>query len=226
MIPTGLYFRKSTLLQAQWLSSRDQEVVRLHMTPLMLTWIQRAGMTSRTLAGKQPVNEANAVVATEETSHILVRNILIAQTKSEVTMNSDSLTLIQEILQALDKQELARTEPIQKKEILSKIQSVFIKGNPRAWWASLISKPKIQTYNDNTGYLHLCELAPNQEEDVWLIADEDNEEKFLFSLPLNCIPSVLDDCRYFEYYIVNKQLKWMIAENDHGDLIFCNAPEL
>ncbi|WP_217190152.1 DUF6756 family protein [Pseudomonas shirazica] len=145
--------------------------------------------------------------------------------KSEVTMHLNFLTFAEEISQAFDKQQLSRVEPTHKKEILSKIQSTFIKGNPRAWWTSLRSKPNIQNFDDNTGYLHLCELAPKPLEDVWLIADEDNEEKLLFSLPFKNIISILDDCRHFEYYIVDKQLSWMIAENDHGDLIFCSAPE-
>ncbi|MFJ4456723.1 DUF6756 family protein [Pseudomonas sp. NPDC089392] len=139
-------------------------------------------------------------------------------------MNQESLTLIEELHQAFSKQQLLRTEPKHKKEVLLKIQSAFIKGNPRAWWTSLISKPKIHTFENNTGYLHLFELVPGPIENVWFIADEDNEEKLLFCLPLKKIPSILEECRYFEYYIVDKQLSWMIAENDHGDLVFCSAP--
>lgn len=99
-------------------------------------------------------------------------------------MYSNFLTFVEEISQALDKQQFSRIEPMHKKEILSKIQTTFIKGNPRAWWTSLRSKPNIQNFDDNTGYFHLCELAPNPLEEVWLIADEDNNEKLLFSIPL------------------------------------------
>lgn len=58
-----------------------------------------------------------------------------------------------------------------------------------------------------------------------VIADEENEEKLVFSPPLKSIASILEECRHFEYYIIDKQLRWMIAENDHGDLIFCSAPD-
>ena len=191
----------------------------------MLTWTQIVGMINHMLVGRQQANEANAVVATEEISHIQARSIRTVQMKREAIMHSNSKTLIEEICQALDKQELSSAQPTYKNEILSEIQSTFIKGNPRARWSSLLSKPKVQQLEDNTRHLHLCELVPPPAEDVWLIADEDNEEKFVFSVPLMSIPSILDECRYFEYYITDKKLSWMIAENDHGDLIFCNAPE-
>lgn len=80
--------------------------------------------------------------------------------------------------------------------------------------------PKIYTFNDNSAYLHLDEVAPPTTGDVWLIVDEDNDEKFVFSLPLSKIKKIIEECRYFEYYIVDKNLKWLLAENDHGDLIF------
>lgn len=80
--------------------------------------------------------------------------------------------------------------------------------------------PKIYTFGDNSGYLHLTEVAPPTTDDVWFIVDEDNDQKFVFSLPLSEIKNIIEECRYFEYYIVDKKLKWLLAENDHGDLIF------
>ena len=67
-----------------------------------------------------------------------------------------------------------------------------------------------------------AEVAPPTTDDVWLIADEDNEEKLLFSLPLSKIKSILEECRYFEYYIVDKNFTWLLAENDHGDILISN----
>jgi hypothetical protein len=106
-----------------------------------------------------------------------------------------------------------------KDEVLSAIESIFVKERPRAWWLSLKAKPKIHTFTDNSAYLHIAEVAPPTTDDVWLIADEDNEEKLLFSLPLSKIKSILEECRYFEYYIVDKNLTWLLAENDHGDIL-------
>lgn len=138
-------------------------------------------------------------------------------------MTHTNLTLPEELLKAFEDQEIPYEEPSDKIKILSEIQSKFIIGNPRAWWMSLATEPTIQAFDDNTGYLHLCELAPAHSGDIWFVVDEDNEDKLIFSAPLNKIPSVLENCRFFEYYVVDKDLKWVIAENDHGDLLLSQA---
>ena len=35
--------------------------------------------------------------------------------------------------------------------------------------------------------------------------------------------ATIENSRFFEYYIVDKELNWMVAENDHGDLLFIEA---
>jgi len=138
-------------------------------------------------------------------------------------MTDTDFTLPEELLKAFEDQGISYKEPTRKIEILSEIQAKFIIGNPRAWWISLSTAPTVRTFHDNTGHLHLCKLAPDHSGDIWFIIDEDNEEKLIFSAPLNKIPSVLENCRFFEYYIVDKDLKWIIAENDHGDLLLSQA---
>jgi hypothetical protein len=143
--------------------------------------------------------------------------------KSEAEMLQGFSAVVEERALAFEKQKLLYEEPARKTEILSEIQARFIKGNPRAWWSSFLSKPIMQSFDDNSGYLHVCNFVPPSTDNVWLIVDEDNEAKYLLSLPLRKVPSVLEECRFFEYYIVDKQLNWMMAENDHGDLMLSSA---
>lgn len=125
-----------------------------------------------------------------------------------------------EIESALIAAGLANNEAEDKDRVLSIVEATFVKDKPRAWWTSLAVEPKIYTFNDNSAYLHLTEVAPPTTHDVWLIVDEDNDKKFVFSLPLSEVKNIIEECRYFEYYIVDKNLTWLLAENDHGDLIF------
>jgi hypothetical protein len=80
-------------------------------------------------------------------------------------------------------------------------------------------QPEIYEQPDKLGHLKILQIAPKTHEDVWLIADEDNEEKIILGLSIELIPSVLEECYYFEYYITPKDLSWLLAENDHGDLL-------
>ena len=100
--------------------------------------------------------------------------------------------------------------------------TAYVDGEPRAWWASLKEKPTVLQYDGDSGYLHLAELAPSSTRDVWFIVDED-EEKFIFDAPIQVISEVIKECRFFEYYVVPKDFSWMLAENDHGDLLFVTS---
>lgn len=107
----------------------------------------------------------------------------------------------------------------EKNTLVRSIEKKYIRGNPRAWWTSMQRQPKTYEQPDSQGHLKILQIAPKTHEDVWLIADEDNEEKIILGLPIELIPSVLEECYYFEYYITPKDLSWLLAENDHGDLL-------
>ncbi|EKN1469811.1 hypothetical protein PWK59_004616, partial [Salmonella enterica] len=57
----------------------------------------------------------------------------------------------------------------------------------------------------------------------FLIADEDNEQIYVYNVPLNSLPEIIENCRYFEYSVADHELSWLICENDHGDLIVCST---
>lgn len=151
-------------------------------------------------------------------------SILIDQTRNSKGGSemgkTDADGLRAELSAALRKCGLSDQEPNNKQEILEKIQDAFVVGNPRAWWTNLKIKPIVRNYEGDSGYLHIGELAPSSEESVWFLVDEDNEEKFLFDVPLHAVPEIIKECRYFEYYIAAQDLQWLLAENDHGDLLF------
>jgi len=118
---------------------------------------------------------------------------------------------------------LSDQQPGNRAELLEKIKSTFFDGNPRAWWANFKVKPTILRYEDDSGYLHLAELAPSSARNVWFVVDEGNEEKFIFDAPIEAISEIIKECRFFEYYVVSKDFSWVLAENDHGDLLFVTS---
>ena len=112
--------------------------------------------------------------------------------------------------------------------LMAKIKGKFISGEPRAWWLSLKHDVNILSYDNNAGYKDIPDVVKKNftHRDfarVILIVDEDNENKFLFKIPLNSLPCIIEACRYFEYYVVAEDLSWLIAENDHGDLLICSS---
>ncbi len=128
--------------------------------------------------------------------------------------------LSEELKAAFELVEINIEEIPNREEILQKIKNKFVKGNPRAWWTHLRRSPDVYHFENNTGYLYLENLAPPLTENVFFIVDEDNEIMHLYKIPLKKIKSVIAECRYFEYYVVSEDFSWLIAENDHGDLLF------
>lgn len=114
-------------------------------------------------------------------------------------------------------------------EIMSKIKNKYVEGNPRAWWLSLKNKVETIPYEDNSAYKNIPALIKGRYPEtissiVYFIADEDNESLYLYRIPLEKLTLIIEECRYFEYYIVSSELSWMVCENDHGELILCSAP--
>lgn len=114
-------------------------------------------------------------------------------------------------------------------KIISEIKHTYVNGNPMAWWLSLKNRQNTFTYTDNSGYKNILRIVSEIfndkktiNENVFFIADEDNECMYLYNIPLQSLAGIIENCRYFEYYIVAHDLSWLICENDHGDLIVCS----
>ncbi|MNV85064.1 hypothetical protein D3C71_1789860 [compost metagenome] len=140
-------------------------------------------------------------------------------------MNPDADDFRGELSTALKKCGLSDQQASNRDALLEKIQKKFFVGNPRAWWTSFKRRPIVLQCEDDSGYLRLAELAPSSATDVWFVVDECNEEKFIFNVPLHAVAQVIKECRYFEYYVVSPDFSWLLAENDHGDLLFVTDAE-
>ncbi|CAK7043281.1 MAG: hypothetical protein CITR_01854 [Citrobacter freundii] len=115
-------------------------------------------------------------------------------------------------------------------QIISEIKDIYVNGNPRAWWLSLKHRQHIYSYTDNSAYKNISQIVHKQFNEsnvinkyIFLIADEDNEQMHVYNIPLNSLSDIIESCRYFEYYVVDHKLSWLICENDHGDLIVCST---
>jgi len=127
-------------------------------------------------------------------------------------------SLLDELLLSLS-QNNCGSQILPPEKILNEIHSKFIKGSPRAWWNGLENKIEAHRFDDNSGYKALPEYFDGCGDFVFLIADDDNEEKYVFEVKIQCLTKVLEECRFFEYYVAPVDLSFLICENDHGDVI-------
>lgn len=119
----------------------------------------------------------------------------------------------------LPSSELRRCGDGEAAAVLSKATETFVRDNPRAWWLSLKTPFKSVAYDQGNAYEHLEEYLPADENRCWFIAENDGNVLPVFEGTLTSVKRLLEECCFFEYYLVGKNFDWLIIENDHNELI-------
>jgi hypothetical protein len=126
-----------------------------------------------------------------------------------------------EIIEAIHKlkleNEVLEIMNIEKDELLNKIKDEFVVGNPRVWWLSFKKKSKNYIFNDEFQYKRINQFF-KENEICYFISEFD--DLFLFKTSVKNIIELINECSFFEYYIVNLELSNLLCETDHGDLLF------
>jgi hypothetical protein len=97
-------------------------------------------------------------------------------------------------------------------------QSRYVIGNPSAWWMDL-SRPCAHYDSSTTS---LSDVLPAREGQVFLIP-ESNAVPVVYEIEAAHLEAILADCPYFEYYIVDLNFRWLVAESEHNVFFVCHA---
>ncbi|QSQ21766.1 hypothetical protein JY651_42550 [Pyxidicoccus parkwayensis] len=130
-----------------------------------------------------------------------------------------------EILQAVDTIGLGEADwqkltPAQAREVVGRAKDAFVRGEPRAWWLSLNHEPAVFPYPKGDAARHLLEHVPVSEGWCWFVPECDEEQYPVFKVRIERIPRVLLECSFFEYYLVGREMDWLLIENDHNEIYF------
>ena len=138
------------------------------------------------------------------------------------------LNIIQEIKTIIQQNEFPTHEikvcgDFEAKNIFEKAKDIFVVGNPRVWWLSLKYPFNSFPYEDAKGYENLRKYIPN-EKSFWFIPEiEDN--LFVAEVTIIAIEKLIGECSFFEYNLVGKKYDWLIAENDHNEILVCKSEQ-
>ncbi len=124
----------------------------------------------------------------------------------------------------LPAKELQQWDNSKASSIIQQIKSIFVMGNPRAWWMSLKKPISIFVIDDSYGISgsvdYLNEFLPSKEPFFLFIPENETGEYVVFQATLKAIKEILLECPSFEYYLLPVNLKWILCENDHhGEII-------
>jgi len=88
------------------------------------------------------------------------------------------------------------------------------------WWESFRTEHSSLYFENGDGFLKLTEICPDPGENVWFVAESITLPLFpVYEGTVEAIQRILGECHAFEYYLVNKDFRWLVCENHH-DVVF------
>lgn len=141
--------------------------------------------------------------------------------KESVMDNKDQI--YSELINAI--QELGIAEQVSeligdnKISILKEIKEKFVADNPRVWWLSFKKKPQNYVFEDEFQYKRIVDFF-NENEICYFVTELD--DLHVFKTSIKNIIDMINECSFFEYYVVNLNLTNLLCETDHGDLLLIN----
>lgn len=107
------------------------------------------------------------------------------------------------------------------KQIVQAVQIHFVNSENRRWWWEDFKFPSVTShFTDGRGFQQLALIVPDPTEKVWFIAEEDSLASYpLYEADTLTIQLVIGECYAFEYYVVDKDFRWLVCENHHNVIL-------
>jgi hypothetical protein len=103
----------------------------------------------------------------------------------------------------------------------AKIQAAFVDIPGRRWWWEGFTQPcATAQFADDNGFTRLPLLVPLPKEPCWFVAEDTDSSLYpIYEATPEQAARIIGECFAFEYYLVAKNLQWLICENHHGRVI-------
>ena len=121
----------------------------------------------------------------------------------------------------LSQEEFAPVPEHESVKLYQKLRQRFCTSPEAYWWWESFREEHSSLYFENgKGFLKLIEICPDPEEKVWFVAESSTFPSFpVYQGTVEAIQRVSGECHPFEYYLINKDYRWLVCENHH-DLVF------
>jgi hypothetical protein len=105
--------------------------------------------------------------------------------------------------------------------VFNEVLSHFVaSGDRRWWWEDFRYKSTSVKINDQKGFERIGNIVPDRREKVWFIVEDDQLPFYpVYEATPETVQAVVGECYGFEYYLVAKDLSWLVCETHHDDLI-------
>jgi hypothetical protein len=113
---------------------------------------------------------------------------------------------------------------IEGEQVFHKALAHFVISGDRKWWWEDFRQPSTGVKQQNA-FRFLPTLVPDKSELVWFIAEDDQLPFYpVYDATPEAVSRIVGECYGFEYYLIQKQFKWLLCENHHDMLIGVGEP--
>lgn len=132
-------------------------------------------------------------------------------------------TVIDEIQAAAKVLDLAPDElrllpPVEGESVYLTSLQHFVSSGARRWWWEDFREPCTSVlFEAGDGWKLMPEIAPNPDESVWFIAEEDQLPICpVFETTPRIASKIIGECYGFEFYLISKSFDWLLCETHHN----------
>jgi len=117
--------------------------------------------------------------------------------------------------------QLAEVPDPEGRALFDAFLSRFTGGVDARWWWEHFTLPDTSVrFDDGSGYLRILELVPDGHEKVWFVAEDGLLPYYpVYDATPMAAQQVICECYRFEYYLISKDLSWLLCENHHDYVV-------
>lgn len=102
-------------------------------------------------------------------------------------------------------------------------QRQFVIGDPRVWWLGFQAPYEAVSYRSPDDWAQrLNALIPLGTDRCWLVSEGERDDSPVYDVAVGVVTSILSECSFFEYYLVDLEFRWIIADTDHNQLLLAH----
>ncbi len=110
------------------------------------------------------------------------------------------------------------------REVFEAALTRFVGGDDRRWWWEAFRDEHIGRQVEK-GFLLLTALVPQPDELVWFIVEDTSLPFYpVYDATPAAAEMIIGECFGFEYYLIAKDMRWLLCENHHDVLIGIGEP--
>lgn len=120
---------------------------------------------------------------------------------------------------------VTRLSPPEAAKINQAVESRFVGSSEQRWWWDALPTAESVSFDDALGYQRIPIVVPNASDVGWFIVEgaEPGPYPVHEASPADAV-AIVGECSGFEYYLVARDLSWLVCENHHGCIIGSGAP--